>query len=191
MPARLYHVASTLFFVALLAMTALMCVRAPYGGFDFAGVHLFAGPGLAHGFLAALSEIGIAGNGRAAVLGLLGALSAAAAGLLVFALMFLGFGEPPERREARGFYQMASALAAIAAMIAGLVALAAGEANGLFMLLSLLFVALAAVHATFDFGAATAGAADADLDRLVSGSAASHAAFTAQILSLSGRGDAR
>jgi hypothetical protein len=185
MPSRIYHVTATLFFVVLTAMTALMCVHAPSGGLVFAGLYLFPDAGFTDGFLSALAKLGLGEEGRMIVLAAVGGLDIVVAGILVFALMFLGFGELPEQRESRGLYQSAGALLAATAGLTGLVSLAAGEATALLALQALLFAGLVVTYSTFDFGDVTVLTPERHLNRLIRGSAANQAAFTAQLLSLS------
>ena len=187
MPSRIYHIAATLLFVALMATMALMCVRAPAGGIEIAGLHLFAQHGFADGFLAALQSVGFEPAGQRATLAALGALNMAAAGVLVFALMFLGFGQAAEQREALTFYQVAAAIAAVACALASVVSLAAGAVNAMLVLQALLFAGLVQTYSSFDFGTGVELMPDTEIDRLIAGSAASQAAFTAQLLSLSKR----
>lgn len=188
MPSRIYHIAATLMFIALMATMALMCVRAPAGGIEVAGLQLFAQHGFADGFLAALKVIGFEQPGQKAALAALGALNMAAAGVLVFALMFLGFGHASEQRESLTFYQVAAAIAAAACVLAGVISLAAGSANAMLVLQALLFAGLVQTYSSFNFGSGVELMPDAEIDRLIAGSAASQAAFTAQLLSLSKRG---
>lgn len=188
MPSRIYHIAATLLFVALMATMALMCVRAPAGGIEIAGLHLFAQHGFADGFLAALRSLGFEPAGQRAALAALGALDIAAAGILVFALVFLGFGHAAEQRESLRLYQVAASIAAAACTLSGIVSLAAGEVNAMLVLQALLFAGLVQTYSSFDFGSGVELMPDAEIDRLIAGSAASQAAFTAQLLSLSKRG---
>jgi hypothetical protein len=126
------------------------------------------------------------------VFGLLGGFSAASAGLLLFAMMFYVFGEEREQREARPLAQGAVACTALAAMLATMIFFAGGEAGAL---LGLEFGALGGLFLTvMSLGQSriepdtVTGSDSIELDAVIAEHAANHAAFSAQLASLSRQG---
>ncbi|MDP2119708.1 MAG: hypothetical protein Q8K28_07395 [Hoeflea sp.] len=189
---RLFYTAIMLFWISFLSLLALMLTFAPQGGVELAGLTLFAGSGLVNAAIAAMEAIGFSPVASSVVFGIMAGLNIAAAGLALFALLFSVLGEAPEQREARPLAEGAAACVALAAGLIVTVSLAGGEAGALLalqlaalggMLLTAMPVAPAEIatdHAEDD-GVSL-------LDSVIADHAASHAAFSAQLASLSRRG---
>jgi hypothetical protein len=86
---RLYYASMMLFWVCYLTLLALVVIYAPQGGVALAGFTLFSDTGLIATALEAMQAIGLSAFGQSVVFGLLGGFSAASAGLLLFAMMFM------------------------------------------------------------------------------------------------------
>lgn len=189
---RLYYASMMLFWVCYLSLLALVVIYAPQGGVSLAGYTLFADTGLIATALEAMQAIGLSPFGQSVVFGLLGGFSAASAGLLMFAMMFYVFGEEREQREARPLAQGAVACTALAAMLATVIFFAGGEAGAL---LGLEFGALGGLFLTVMSLGQSRIEPDAvtendsiELDAVIAEHAANHAAFSAQLASLSRQG---
>jgi hypothetical protein len=189
---RLYYASMMLFWVCYLTLLALVVIYAPQGGVALAGFTLFSDTGLIATALEAMQAIGLSAFGQSVVFGLLGGFSAASAGLLLFAMMFYVFGEEREQREARPLAQGAVACTALAAMLATMIFFAGGEAGAL---LGLEFGALGGLFLTvMSLGQSriepdtVTGSDSIELDAVIAEHAANHAAFSAQLASLSRQG---
>jgi hypothetical protein len=189
---RLYYASMMLFWVCYLTLLALVVIYAPQGGVALAGFTLFSDTGLITTALEAMQAIGLSAFGQSVVFGLLGGFSAASAGLLLFAMMFYVFGEEREQREARPLAQGAVACTALAAMLATVIFFAGGEAGAL---LGLEFGALGGLFLTvMSLGQSriepdtVTGSDSIELDTVIAEHAANHAAFSAQLASLSRQG---
>jgi hypothetical protein len=140
-----------------------------------------------------MQAIGLSAFGQSVVFGLLGGFSAASAGLLLFAMMFYVFGEEREQREARPLAQGAVACTALAAMLATVIFFAGGEAGAL---LGLEFGALGGLFLTvmslgqslIEPDKVAEMRESSELDAVIAEHAANHAAFSAQLASLSRQG---
>ena len=190
---RLYYASMMLFWVCYLSLLALVVTYAPQGGISVAGLTLFADTGLVDSAIAAMQAIGMAPLGQSVVFGLLGGFSAASAGLLLFAMMFYVFGEEREQREARPLAQGAVACTAAASMLSTVVFFAGGQAGTLLALefgaLGGLFLTVMSLSQSRIEPDETGDAAVAELDRVIADHAANHAAFSAQLASLTRQGN--
>lgn len=189
---RLYYASMMLFWVCYLSLLALVVTHAPLGGIDLAGLTLFPDSGLIDTAIVAMQAIGLSELGQSVVFGLLGGFSAASAGLLLFAMMFYVFGQEREQREAQPLAQGAVACTAAAAMLTTLVFLAGGQTGALLALefgalggLFLTVMSLAQSHIEPD-EVTDEGAGE--LEQIIADHAANHAAFSAQMASLSKHG---
>jgi len=189
---RLYYASMMLFWVCYLSLLALVVTYVPQGGIGFAGLTLFADSGLVDTAIVAMQTIGLSPLGQSVVFGLLGGFSAASAGLLLFAMMFYVFGEEREQREARPLAQGAVACTAGGSMLTAAIFLAGGQAGAL---LALEFGALGGLFLTVMSLAQSRIEPDeitdeevGALDQVIADHAANHAAFSAQLASLSRRG---
>jgi hypothetical protein len=189
---RLYYASMMLFWVCYLTLLALVVIYAPQGGVALAGFTLFSDTGLIATALEAMQAIGLSAFGQSVVFGLLGGFSAASAGLLLFAMMLYVFGEEREQREARPLAQGAVACTALAAMLATVIFFAGGEAGAL---LGLEFGALGGLFLTvMSLGQSriepdkVAEIESSELDAVIAEHAANHAAFSAQLASLTRQG---
>lgn len=189
---RLYYASMMLFWVCYLSLLALVVTYAPQGGVSLAGLTLFADAGLVDSAIAAMRAIGLSALAQSVVFGLLGGFSAASAGLLLFAMVFYVFGEEREQREARPLAQGAVACTAAASMLTTAVFFAGGQVG---TLLALEFGALGGLFLTIMSLSQSRiepdGAGDegiGELDRAIADHAANHAAFSAQLASISRQG---
>jgi hypothetical protein len=189
---RLYYASMMLFWVCYLTLLALVVIYAPQGGVALAGFTLFSDTGLITTALEAMQAIGLSAFGQSVVFGLLGGFSAASAGLLLFAMMFNVFGEEREQREARPLAQGAVACTALAAMLATVIFFAGGEAGALlgleFGALGGLFLTVMSLGQSRIEPDAVKGSDSIELDAVIAEHAANHAAFSAQLASLSRQG---
>jgi hypothetical protein len=189
---RLYYASMMLFWVCYLTLLALVVIYAPQGGVALAGFTLFSDTGLIATALEAMQAIGLSAFGQSVVFGLLGGFSAASAGLLLFAMMFYVFGEEREQREARPLAQGAVACTALAAMLATVIFFAGGEAGALlgleFGALGGLFLTVMSLGQSLIEPDAVKGSDSIELDAVIAEHAANHAAFSAQLASLSRQG---
>tara|TARA_R110002020_G_scaffold66877_10_gene175665 strand:- start:3850 stop:4401 length:552 start_codon:yes stop_codon:yes gene_type:complete len=179
-----------LFWISFLSLLALVVSYAPHGGVELAGLTLFAGTGLVDAAISAMDRIGFSPFTRSIVFGVLGGLNVAAAGLVLFSLMFNVLGEELEQREARPLAEGAVACAAAAAALIVAVSFAGGEAGTLLVLQLAALGGLMLALQSFGQSVAEAGSGESmsDLDEVIADHAASHAAFSAQVASLSRRG---
>ncbi|MEM5473221.1 hypothetical protein WNZ14_15940 [Hoeflea sp. AS60] len=189
---RLYYASMMLFWVCYLSLLALVVTYAPQGGVSLAGLTLFADAGLVDTAVAAMHSIGLSPVGQSVVFGLLGGFSAGSAGLLLFAMIFYVFGQEREQHEARPLAQGAVACTALAAMLTTLVFFAGGQAGAL---LALEFGALGGLFLTvMSLGQSriepdvVADMGAGELEQVIADHAANHAAFSAQMASLSRHG---
>ncbi|OCW56715.1 hypothetical protein [Hoeflea olei] len=176
--------AITLFWISFLSLLALVVTYAPHGGVEIAGLRLFAGTGLVDAAIAAMQRIGLGPFGRSVGFGILGGLNIAAAGLMLFAMMFGALGEALEQRQARPLAEGATACAAAAAALVVAVSFAGGEAGALLVLQLTALGGLLLTLSSFARIAADAGRAEGaadDLDAVIAEHAASHAAFSARL----------
>lgn len=189
---RLYYASMMLFWVCYLSLLALVVTYAPQGGIDLAGLTLFSGAGLIDTAVAAMQTIGLSPLGQSVFFGVLGGLSFASAGLMLFAMMFFVFGQEREQREARPLAQGAVACTAIAAMLTTAVFFAGGQ-TGALMLLELgalggLFLTVMSLAQSRVEPDEIADTGVGELDEVIADHAANHAAFSAQLASFSRRG---
>ena len=189
---RLHYASMMLFWVCYLSMLALVVTYTPQGGISVAGLALFAHSGLTVTAIAAMQAIGLEPMGQGVVFGLLGGLSAASAGLLLFSMMFYAFGQEREQQEARPLAQGAVACTALAAMLTTAIFFAGGQTGALLALeigaLGGLFLTVMSLGELQVEPDEPAGESVTDLDRVIAEHAANHAAFSAQLASLSRRG---
>lgn len=189
---RLYYASMMLFWVCYLSLLAMVVAYAPQGGVSVAGLMLFSDSGLVETAIVAMHSIGLSPVAQSVIFGLLGGFSAASAGLLLFSMLFFVFGEEREQREARPLAYGAVACTAAAAMLTTLIFFAGGQAGAL---LALEFGALGGLFLTvmsvtqlgIEQDEASDEAGDA-LEQVISDHAANHAAFSAQLASLSRHG---
>ena len=189
---RLYYASMMLFWVCYLSLLALVVSYAPQGGVSLAGLTLFADTGLVDSAIAAMRAIGLSPLGQSVVFGLLGGFSAASAGLLLFAMMFYVFGEEREQREARPLAQGAVACTALAAMLTTVIFFAGGEAGALLALefgaLGGLFLTIMSLSQSRIEPDTVTESETSELDAVIAEHAANHAAFSAQLASLTRQG---
>ena len=188
---RLFHAVMLMFWVGFLVLMALVFVYVPRGGTSLGGLVLFAHSGLTGSTSLAMMTMGIDQASQIAFYGFLAAANLAAAGLLLFAMLFFVFGELDEQHEARPMAEGAAAISAIAAFLVVCVSLAGGQAG------SLLFLSLV-VSSGLMLSVRTLvpmvrqpepdAIEAAELDELVNRHAASHAAFSARLASISRKG---
>jgi len=189
---RLYYASMMLFWVCFLSLLAAVATYAPQGGVRLAGLQLFGNTGLVEAVIAAMENIGLSLIAQSVVFGLLGGFSFAAAGLMLFAMMFFVFGEEREQREARPLAEGAVACSAAAAVLTTAVSFAGGQAGAMMVLqfgalggLVLTVMSLAQSGIEPDRIADDAGV---ELDQVIADHAANHAAFSATLASISRRG---
>ncbi|WP_097107803.1 hypothetical protein [Hoeflea halophila] len=189
---RLYYASMMLFWVCYLLLLAMVVAYAPQGGLSVAGLSLFSDAGLVETAMIAMRSIGLSPVAQSVVFGLLGGFSAASAGLLLFSMMFYVFGEEREQRESRSLAQGAVACTALGAMLTAAVFLAGGQAGAL---LALEFGALGGLFLTvlslgqFEIEPDRENVEEAsELEQVIADHAANHAAFSAQLASLSRHG---
>jgi hypothetical protein len=189
---RLYYASMMLFWVCYLSLLALVVTYAPQGGIGLAGLTLFADAGLVDTAITAMQSIGLSPLGQSVVFGLLGGFSVASAGLLLFAMMFYVFGEEREQREARPLAQGAVACTALAAMLTTVVFFAGGQAGALLALefgaLGGLFLTVMSLSQSRIEPDEAIDAGVGELDQVIADHAANHAAFSAQLASLTRHG---
>jgi hypothetical protein len=189
---RLYYASMMLFWVCYLSLLAMVVAYAPQGGISLAGLTLFNDSGLVETAIVAMNAIGLSPVSQSVVFGLLGGLSAASAGLLLFSGLFYVFGEEREQREARPLAHGAVACTAAAAVLTTLVFLAGGQTGALLALelgaLGGLFLTVTALtQAGVEPDAVSSEEGDT-LNQVIADHAANHAAFSAQLASLSRHG---
>jgi hypothetical protein len=190
-PSRLFYASMMTFWMVFLSMLALAFTYAPQGGLQLAGLVLFADPGLIDPLLTAMAAIGLSPTAQSVLLGLLGGFNLGAAGLMLFSMLFRVFGEEAEQRDARPLAEGAAACVAAAGSVSVMIAFAGGEAGAIVLLqllalggLALMAVALARPDA---LDASRRDEATVEIDDVIADHAATHAAFSAQIASLSRR----
>lgn len=127
--ARLSQALIGLFLIIVLAVLAAMSVTEPMGlmaPFTFAGLTLFADTSMVDGFSSALTALGAGPAGVSFWSGLVAIFDMAAAGLLLFAILFWFFGEEEERFQAGQLATGAAISCLVATMVITLPSLAAG-----------------------------------------------------------------
>ena len=189
---RLYYASMMLFWVCYLSLLAMVVAYAPQGGISVAGLTLFSDAGLVEAAMVAMQSIGLSPVAQSVVFGLLGGFSAASAGLLLFSMMFYVFGEERVQLESRPLAQGAVACTALGAMLTAVVFFAGGQAGAL---LALEFGALGGLFLTvMSLGQSQiepdreTGEEGSELEQVIADHAANHAAFSAQLASLSRHG---
>ena len=188
---RLFFASIMLFWISFLSLLALVVTYAPQGGVELAGLTLFAGTGLVETAIAAMKQIGFSHVTQSIVFGAIGGFNVASAGLALFAMMFCVLGEEAEQREARPLAEGAAACTAAAAFIIVAISFAGGQAGPLLLLQ---LAALGGLLLTVgSVGHVPAEREDADgvdagvLQDVIADHAANHAAFSAQLASMSRR----
>tara|TARA_R110000850_G_scaffold41736_15_gene106902 strand:+ start:3442 stop:4140 length:699 start_codon:yes stop_codon:yes gene_type:complete len=189
---RLYYASMMLFWVCYLLLLVMVVAYAPQGGIIVSGLTLFNDTGLVESAVAAMDSIGLSPLSQSIVFGILGGLSAASAGLLLFSGLFFIFGEEREQREARPLAHGAVACTAAAAVLTTLVFFAGGQTGALLALElgalgGLFLTVMALTQSGIEPDAVSSEAVDT-LDRVIADHAANHAAFSAQLASLSRHG---
>ena len=189
---RLYYASMMLFWVCYLSLLAMVVAYAPQGGISVAGLTLFNNSGLVETAVVAMNSIGLSPVSQSVVFGLLGGLSAASAGLLLFSGLFYVFGEEREQREARPLAHGAVACTAAAAVLTTLVFLTGGQTGALLTLElgalgGLFFTVTALTQSGIEPDAVSSEGGDT-LNQVIADHAANHAAFSAQLASLSRHG---
>ena len=189
---RLYYASMMLFWVGYLSLMAMVVAYAPQGGVSVAGLTLFSDSGLVESAIVAMLSIGLSPVAQSVVFGLLGGFSAASAGLLLFSMLFYVFGEEREQREARPLARGAVACSAAAAMLTTMIFFAGGGSSALLALelgaLGGLFLTVMSVtQSAIEQDKASSEVGDM-LDQVIADHAANHAAFSAQLASLSRHG---
>ncbi|MGJ8570345.1 MAG: hypothetical protein ACSHXI_06565 [Hoeflea sp.] len=189
---RLYYASMMLFWVCYLSLLAMVVAYAPQGGISVAGLTLFNDSGLVETALVAMNAIGLSPVSQSVVFGLLGGSSAASAGLLLFSGLFYVFGEEREQREARPLAHGAIACTAAAAALTTLVFLAGGQTGALLALelgaLGGLFLTVMSLTQSGIEPDAVSSEEGNALNQVIADHAANHAAFSAQLASLSRHG---
>jgi len=181
-----------LFWISFLSLLALVVTYAPQGGVELAGLTLFAGSGLVDAALAAMQCIGFSPVTSSVVFGIMAGFNIAAAGLALFAMLFSVLGQELEQRQARPLAEGAAACAAGSTVLIVAVSLAGGQAGALLVLQlaalgGLLLTVMSFTPPVNETGSAADGGVSA-LDDVIADHAASHAAFSAQLASMSRRG---
>lgn len=189
---RLYYASMMLFWVCYLSLLALVVTYAPQGGINVTGLTLFADAGLIDTAIAAMQAIGLSQLGQSVFFGVLGGFSFASAGLMLFAMMFFVFGQKREQREARPLAEGAVACTAIAAMLTTAVFFAGGQTGALMLLElgalgGLFLTVMSLAQSPIEPDEVTYEGAG-ELDQVIADHATNHAAFSAQLASLSRRG---
>lgn len=191
MTSRLFHASMMLFWISFLSLLALVVTYAPQGGVELAGLRLFADASLVEAAMAAMDGIGLSLMAQSVVFGLLGGFNLAAAGLVVFAMMFCLLGEEREQGEARPLAEGAAACTAAAAALTVAVSFAGGRAGALMVLeltaLGGLVLTVMSLAQSKIVPAESNSGTISELDDVIAGHAASHAAFSAQLASMSRR----
>jgi len=191
MTSRLFHASMMLFWISFLSLLALVVTYAPQGGVELAGLRLFADPSLVEAAMTAMDGIGLSLMTQGVVFGLLGGFNLAAAGLVVFAMMFCVLGEEREQREARPLAEAAAACAAAAAALTVAVSFAGGRAGALMVLELVALGGLVLTVMTLAQSKIVPADAKAgkipELDDVIADHAAGHAAFSARLASMSRR----
>jgi len=191
---RLFFASMMLFWISFLSLLALVVIYAPQGGVELAGLTLFANTGLIDATTAAMQGIGFSLIAQSVVFGLLGGLNVAAAGLVLFAMMFYVLGQEREQREALPLAEGAAACTAAAAALTVAVTFAGGQTGALMVLElvalgGLLLTVMSLTQSAIEPGdAESEGEGIKELDDVIADHAANHAAFSAQLASLSRRG---
>lgn len=190
-PGRLFYASMMSFWMFMLSMLALVFTYAPQGGVQLAGLALFASPGLIDPVLAAMTVIGLSATTQSILLGLVGGLNLGAAGLVLFSMLFCVFGQEAEQRDARPLAEGAAACGAAAAAAVVMISFVGGVA-GFLLLLQLLALGglglmVLAVGRPDPVKVSSHDEAVASIDDVIADHVATHAAFSAQIASLSRR----
>lgn len=190
-PSRLYYASMMIFWVCFLSLLALVVTYAPQGGVKLAGLTLFADTGLINAAIAAMSAMGLSATAQMVVFGFLGGFNIAAAGLLLFAMLFCVLGQEAEQRDARPLAEAAVACIAAASVLVVAVSFAGGQAGALMLMeiAALGGLLLTVVSLGHPAGETVARKQDdaAALDGVIADHVANHAAFSAQLASLSRR----
>jgi hypothetical protein len=188
---RLFYVSMMLFWIVYLSLLAMVVSYSPQGGVDVAGLALFTHSGLIDATLAAMNVLGLSGTAQSVVFGILGGLNLGAAGLVVFATMFFAFGEEPEQRDARPMAECAAGCVAAASALTVAIGFAGGQAGALMLLELTAFGGLVLI--VFAIGSDSLVEARnpqeqmSQLDDVIADHAATHAAFSAQLATMSRR----
>lgn len=185
---RLYTAAMMLFWIATLALIALVCTWAPRGGIVFYGMKLFAGTDVIDGLRQAMAAIGLSPSSVHFAFAMIAAANVSAAGLLIFATMFLLLGQEQEQREARPLVEGATAVSAFAALVVMVLSLVGGQPGSLMALqLAVLGGLLVTVRSLADVPIIADAEPEPELDNIISRHAENHAAFSAQLASITRR----
>jgi hypothetical protein len=160
---------------------------------DVAGLVLFAHSGLIDATLAAMNvPSGFPERRKAWCFGLLGGLNLGAAGLVVFATLFFACSaRKPEQRDARPLAECAAGCVAAASALTVAIGFAGGQAGALMLLELTAFGGLVLI--VFAIGSDSLVEARnpqeqmSQLDDVIADHAATHAAFSAQLATMSRR----
>lgn len=192
-PSRLFLAVIMMFWVLYLALLALVVTYAPQGGVKLAGLILFEDAGLVEATISAMTAIGLSATVQGILLGLVSGLNFAGAGLALFAMMFCVLGEAAERRDAQPLAEGAAVCVAVASALVMLTGFAGGQAGILMALelaafggLGLVVMAIGQASAA-DRQSPLVEEQESLLDDVIADHAATHAAFSAQLASLSQR----
>lgn len=185
---RLFTAAMMLFWIATLALISLVCTWAPRGGTVIFGMNLFAGTAVIDSLREAMAGIGLSARGAHLAFALIAAANVASAGLLIFATMFLLLGQEQEQREARPMVEGAATVSAFTALVVMALSLAGGQGGALMALqLAVLAGLLVTLHSLAEVPVVADPEPEPELENIISRHAESHAAFSAQLASISRR----
>ena len=185
---RLFTAAMMLFWIATLALIALVCTWTPRGGIVISGMNLFAGTAVIDSLREAMAGIGLSARGVHLAFALIAAANVAAGGLLIFATMFLLLGREQEQREARPMVEGAAAVSAFTAFVVMALGLAGGQ-GGALMALQLVVLAglLVTLRSLAELPVIIDAEPDPEVETIISRHAGRQAAFSAQLASISRR----
>lgn len=189
---RFFYAAMMGFWIFVLVLMALVTSYAPKGGVELAGLTLFSTSSMTEGFGTAMTAMGISVTGQGVLFGIVGGLNVAAAGLTLFAMLFCVLGQEIEQDEARPLAEGAAVCTAGAAAVTVFVGLGGGQAGALMAveiaaLCGLVLTVLSLAHRVVELDQSSTSTEAETLDRAIAEHAANHAAFSAQLASLSRR----
>ena len=196
--ARLSQALTGLFLIIVLAVMAAMSVTelsGPQSTFTFAGLTLFADTSMIDGFSNALTALGAGPTGVYLWSALVAIFDMAAAGLLLFGLLFWFFGEEEERFQAGQLATGAAVSVLAATMVITLPSLAAGMvgtylAIHVVVVFALHYLAAGIIRDQLTDPTRSSLSPELERDRAISAFAARSArgtAMTAELFDLSGR----
>lgn len=191
---RLFYAVMMTFWVLFLALLAMLVTFSPQGGVELAGLTLFVHSETIDATIAAMTVIGLSDVAQSVTLGVLGGFNLGAAGLVLFSMMFCVFGQESEQCDARPLAEAAAACVAASCVIVVAIGFAGGQTGSLmwfeFLALGGVVLTVLAISGTGENTPRMQQKDNDGLDGVIADHAAAHAAFNAQLASLS-RGEAR